>query len=186
MFPFYPPWKHQKIPGSMVFLVAIRWQHWLLAAFNIPSKINPSEANFSILHPLKNKKIRGNTGQGWVKNAWSDYNSAFSDSLIYFHLQQKITCSKSAIETLCVQFNNKGTNVFLLLNLDRHLFAVMAFYCLTKVQEKTSLLETRILVLEITRLEILFAYCSDHHSFLNSHLSNTNNLTLFHSFLLPV
>ena len=44
-----------------------------------------------------------NTGQELVKNAWSDYKSAFSDSLIYFHSQQAITYSKSAIETLCVQ-----------------------------------------------------------------------------------
>ena len=29
-----------------------------LAVLNIPFKINPSEANLSILHPLKNKKTR--------------------------------------------------------------------------------------------------------------------------------
>ena len=45
-----------------------------------------------------------NTGQKWIKNAWSDYKSAFSsENLIYFHFQQAITSSKSAIETLCVQ-----------------------------------------------------------------------------------
>ena len=28
MFPFYTPWKHQKIKGFLVFSGGIKWEHW--------------------------------------------------------------------------------------------------------------------------------------------------------------
>ena len=69
----------------MVSSGGLKWDHWVLAVVDIPFKINPSEASFSILYPQRFSVQRvpdGDIGQEWVKNAWSDYESAFSNSLI--------------------------------------------------------------------------------------------------------